>query len=267
MIALNGRLHSLDLSLFAVIPSQTSDNCKRSLLLLQDCVRSSGKYLYLEIGSHLGGTIQPHYVDPLCKLIYSIDKRSEFQPDELGRLSHYSNNTTERMLRNLSHSYPSIVETKIKTFDSDTCNLDLNEITEEPNFCFIDGEHTNQVVLSDFKFCLQVCHPNAIIAFHDSNLIFKGIKMIKKYLSNNSIQFRGYKLGGSVYAILLNEANGAFGDKLKPISVDENKYFSIAKRKLWKIRWKIRLIYLYPRTYHFYLKSIRIWEKLLNRFT
>jgi len=263
MITLNDRLRSLDLSLFAAIPSQTSDNCKRTLLLLQDCVRSSGEYIYLEIGSHLGGTIQPHYVDPLCKLIYSIDKRPEFQPDERGRLFHYSNNTTERMLKNLSHAHPSIVETKIKTFDSNTCNVDLNEITEEPNFCFIDGEHTNQVVFSDFKFCLQVCHPNSIIAFHDSNLIFKGIKMIKKYLSNNSIQFRGYKLGGSVYAILLNEANSAFADKLKPFSVDENEYFSIARKRLWKIR----LRNLYPRTYHLFLKSKRILESLLNRFT
>lgn len=263
MITKNDRIRSLDISLFAAIQSITSDNDKRTLLLLQDCVRSSGEYLYLEIGSYLGGTIQPHYVDPLCKLIYSIDIRSEFHPDERGRPSHYSNNTTERMLRNLSHSYPSIVETKIKTFDSNICTLDLNEITEEPSFCFIDGEHTNQVVFSDFKFCLQVCHPNAIIAFHDSNLIFKGIKMIKKYLSNNSIQFRGYMLGGSVYAILLNEANSSFADKLKPFSVDENEYFSIARKKLWKIR----LINLYPRTYHLFLKSKRILESLLNRFT
>jgi len=263
MNTFNDRLCSLDHSLFAAIPSATSDKDRRTLLLLQDCVRSSGEYIYLEIGSHLGGTIQPHYIDPLCKLIYSIDKRLEYFPDVRGIQVQYKDNTTEKMLKNLSISYPLIDKSKIKTFDSDTDNLDTKEMYMKPNFCFIDGEHTNQAVFSDFKYCLQVCHPNAIIAFHDSNLIFKGIEMIKKYLSESSIQYKGYKLGGSVYAIFLNETSIPFAEKLKPFCVDENEYFIFVKRKLLKTR----LRNLYPRTYKLYMKSIRFLKRLLNLFT
>lgn len=85
MTTLDERIRSRDIGLFAAIPSQTTDDDKRALLLLQDCVRDHGEYVYLEIGSHLGGTIQPYVVDPVCKLVYSIDKRPDFQPDERGR--------------------------------------------------------------------------------------------------------------------------------------------------------------------------------------
>ena len=33
---------------------------------------------------------------------------------------------------------------------------------------FIDGEHTNSAAYSDFISCLELYHPNAIIAFYDS---------------------------------------------------------------------------------------------------
>ena len=251
MTTLDERISSLDTTLFAAIPSQTTEDDRRSLLLLQDCVRDRSKYVYLEIGSHLGGTIQPYFVDPICKLIYSIDKRPELQPDERGKLYRYNNNSTERMLSNLSQAFPSIAEKKIINFDSDARELEPSKIIEKPNLCFIDGEHTNRAVISDFMFCLQVCHPDAIIAFHDVGFIFKGIKIIKKYLAKNSIQFQGFKLGGSVYAILLNEAISAYADKLDTLSINEREYFRNASKKLWKIRWKNR-IGRYPRVHQFF---------------
>jgi len=270
MTTLDERIRSLNTDLFAAIPSQTSDDDKRSLLLFQDCVRSRGEYIYLEIGSHLGGTIQPYFIDPACKLIYSIDKRSEFQPDERGRLFHYNNNSTERMLSNLSHAFPSIDNSKIINFDNDASDVDPSEIIEKPNLCFIDGEHTNQAVFTDFKFCLQVSHANAIIAFHDTCFIFKGIETIKEHLSSNSIKFRGFILGGSVYTILLNEAINYYADKIEPLSINESEYFRNAKINLRKIRWNSwngRFRSSYPQFYRFLRTGKKILKSLTNRST
>jgi len=263
---LDNKIQSLDPTLFSVIPSQTSKQDRTSLLLLQNCVRSRDEYIYLEIGSYLGGTIQPHLVDPKCKLIYSIDKRSEFCPDECFRLFRYPNNSTERMLTTLSRKFPSILLNKIRTFDCETSNLDLNRLGEKPNFCFIDGEHKNQVTFSDFKFCLQACHPNAIIAFHDSWIIYKGINMAKKYLSSNSIQFKGFTLNSSVYVILLNEAISFYADKVESLSIDEREFFRNARIKLWKIRIS-NLLKKNPQIYYLYRSGKSIMKNLLNRST
>lgn len=75
-IEFDQNLNDLDLELFAVIPSQSTDDDKRSLLAVQRRTRElAGNYSYLEIGSYLGGSIQPHLLDSKCKSIWSIDKR------------------------------------------------------------------------------------------------------------------------------------------------------------------------------------------------
>lgn len=197
----------------------------------------------------MGGTIQPYYVDPLCKLIYSIDKRPLVQPDERGFYAKYPENSSARMIRQLEKTFPSIISDKIMIFDCDASEIDNDEIIEKPNICFIDGEHTNAAVYSDFKFCLEVCQPNAIIAFHDADIIFKGIQRIKDYLIKNSIGFKGIMLGGCVYAILLNEAVKTYSDKLKPFCKSESDYFKKSRNFLFKerlknsIRRRIPLIY------------------------
>lgn len=74
------RINKLDLSLYNSILSSTSTGCKRSLLAVQRVTaKKHKKYAYLEIGSHLGGTIQPHLVDDRCRRIYSIDPRPKTQ--------------------------------------------------------------------------------------------------------------------------------------------------------------------------------------------
>jgi hypothetical protein len=223
--------------LFNAILSETNSEEKRALLLLQRCVRKSGKYVYLEIGSHLGGTIQPHYVDPECKLIYSVDKRPLVQPDGRGWDYKYSENSTTRMLENLHKAFPSITK-QLVTFDVDASNVNPSLIKEKPVLCFIDGQHTDKAVISDFEFCLAVCQPNAIIAFHDAWIVVRGIQRIKKALIDSSIRFEPIMLGGSIYAILLNEAVDEFADELKLYSQNEAEYFSRAKKLLFMTRVK-----------------------------
>src|SRR5262245_59764310 len=101
------RIERLDLSLFSGIESLTTDLDKRSLLACQLAVRHlRDSYVYLEIGSHLGGSLQSHVLDDRCEHIFSIDKRPARQPDERGQDDQYPDNSTDRMLDNLKSVSP-----------------------------------------------------------------------------------------------------------------------------------------------------------------
>ena len=202
----DARVDSLDVSLFTPVPSGTSDGDRRSLLGLQKAVRDRvGDYVYLEIGSHLGGSLQPHLLDPRCRKIYSIDKRPAQQPDERGMSFPYPGNTTRRMLDLLKQVAPDGIE-KIECFDSDARDIDPGLIKDPPNLCFVDGEHTNRAVVSDFQFCFSVCVPNAVIAFHDAHIVQGGIQAIVGELRKGQVAFKDYRLDDTVYAIALGQA-------------------------------------------------------------
>jgi Methyltransferase domain len=230
------RIGALDLTLFEAVPSQTYGEDRKSLLLLQRCVRRDGSYTYLEIGSHLGGTLQPHLVDSRCSLIYSIDKRPLEQPDESSGACYYPANSTQRMLEGLQAAYPDSSIPKIRTFDSDAQEVDPTVLAQKPDFCFIDGEHTDTAVCSDFDFCLRVCDPNGIIAFHDANIIVEGLARIKRRLVQNRIRFQGFLLPKHVYVILLNEAIGRYGAEVREASQNESRYMRQARWALFKTR-------------------------------
>src|SRR4029079_6423764 len=94
---------NLDLSLFEQIESQSTDSDRASLLACQLAVRElRPKYNYLEIGSYIGGSIQPYLLAVRCERIFSIDKRPHSRPDERGIDYVYEHNSTERMLQNLA---------------------------------------------------------------------------------------------------------------------------------------------------------------------
>ena len=152
-------INNLDLKLFERIESQTTDNDKQSFLACQLAARNlTDRYNYLEIGSYLGGSIQPYLLDDRCAVVYSIDKRPLTQPDARGFDYTYRNNSTERMLEHLRRVAP---VDKIKTIDGDTRHgIDAARITEKIHLCLIDGEHTDAASFSDFKFCLSVLDAN-----------------------------------------------------------------------------------------------------------
>src|SRR5947209_1057855 len=96
------RIQGQDISLFRHVLSQSTDDDKRSLLALQAGLREQVKeFVYLEIGSYKGGSLQPYVVDPRCARIISIDPRPNTLPDARGS-ERYSENTTTGMLQLLS---------------------------------------------------------------------------------------------------------------------------------------------------------------------
>lgn len=199
------QLERLDLRLFEKISSQTTDRDKRSLLACQRAVRTlSPGYTYLEIGSYLGGSLQPHLLDDQCSRIYSIDKRPPAQPDERGFNYEYRNNSTARMLANLKEiNEPALA--KITCIDEDAQKIDVSLINPPPQCCFIDGEHTDHAAFNDFDFCYKVLDHNGLLLFHDAHVVYHGLANIITYLTERQVRFHAYHLPDTVFAIEIND--------------------------------------------------------------
>ncbi len=194
-------IDALDLSVFDLVPSQTTADDRRSLLAVQRAVaRHFGAYTYLEIGSHLGGSIQPHLLDPRCRRIYSIDPRPVHQRDDRGVECHYPDNSTARMLENLRAITPDRVEL-IETFELASGDVDPDRIDDPPHLCFIDGEHTTATVLADVDLCRRVGHPDGSIIFHDADVIWRALGRVLRQLDRDGADASAIVLGGSVMAI------------------------------------------------------------------
>jgi hypothetical protein len=195
------RIGQLDITLFESIPSQTSADDRRSLLAIHAAVAAKrDSFAYLEIGSHLGGSIQPYLLDGRCHAIISVDKRPAQQPDMRGTSYEYPGNSTDRMLQNLRRISAEGV-CKVKTFDVDTNELKPSMISLKPDICFVDGEHTNVAVETDFAFCLSVVEDRGVICCHDSNIVFEGLSRIVAGLKASGRGFRAYNLPTHVFVI------------------------------------------------------------------
>lgn len=225
------KLDALDLSLFDAVASQSTDGDRRSWLAVQRAIRRPSGYTYLEIGSHLGGSIQQHLVDPYCRRIVSIDRRPLSQPDDRGFVARYEENSTARMLDNLRRVSPEVVG-KIVCFDLDARDVDPARIPEPADFCFIDGEHTHASVLSDFEFCLKVSSPNAAICFHDALVLYRSIAEVMSSLRARGVPFHARKLGGSTFGLFLRECR-ALDDPYLTLSQDGSRWIRGRRIRGW----------------------------------
>lgn len=67
------RIEKLDLAMFRHVASPTSSEDQHSLLAMQTVVRRKfHPFFCSEVGSHLGGSIQPHVVDSRCGSTLSV---------------------------------------------------------------------------------------------------------------------------------------------------------------------------------------------------
>ena len=198
------RIASLDMGLFEKISSQTTSRDKQTLLACQLAVRElKTGFNYLEIGSYLGGSLQPYLLDDKCARIYSVDKRPESQPDARGFDWVYNNNSTARMLELLKGVSDNI--DKISTIDGDTNSIKPSQVEDKIQLCFIDGEHTDEAVFRDFRFCLDVLDANGAIMFHDSQITYNGISESVKYLEDSGRPFRAYPLPDYAFVIEIGD--------------------------------------------------------------
>ena len=168
-------LASLDENLFGHVPSQTTWADRLSLLALYNaCHERFGEFDYLEIGSHLGGSLQVLIADPRCTSVTSIDSRPATQPHAGSEPVEYPDNSTARMLRFLE-LVPGADLGKLHTFDASTEQLAPEDVPAPPRLCFIDGEHTVAAALRDARFCRTVMADEGVIVFHDRRPVLPAI--------------------------------------------------------------------------------------------
>lgn len=202
MTAVVDRIQALDVTLFDHAPALSTVEDQRSLLAVHEAVAeaSGGDFSYLEIGSYLGGTLQPYVVDERCRSIVSIDPRPSVVADDRPELeaSEYRENTTAHMLELLG-AIPSADLTKVKTIEASTTDLAPGEFAR-PDFCFIDGEHTRAAALRDARFCRAVLQQAGVIAFHDFHIVEPGIEQFIREVGH---PIRGYLLQQTVFVLEL----------------------------------------------------------------
>ncbi len=190
-----------DRSLFRPIKPILTPSDQSSILALLSAVRTQHtKYVYLEIGSYKGGSLQPALKDPRCTHIYSIDKRVLIEPDERGETNYYITNSTHMMINALIKHYGTLIP-KITTIESDTKDINPKSITHKPDIFFIDAEHTNTAVIQNFTFCLKHRKSNSIFVFHDAHMIFEGIYTCTQLLVKQKIPYISYMLPSSLCII------------------------------------------------------------------
>ncbi|MGB5874237.1 MAG: class I SAM-dependent methyltransferase [Bacteroidota bacterium] len=230
------RMASLDTSLFDAIDSQTTLDDKCSFLAVQKAVRAAGEgYCYLEIGSYMGGSLQPFILDPSCKKIYSIDKRPRSPEDDRGIPFVYHDNATERMMGLLKEVSPEGVQ-KVECFEGDASEIQLSAIQEKPNLCLIDGEHTERAVLSDFRFCESVLAPNGAIMFHDANVVFTALQKIVASLREAGRSFRAYVIPTTVFVVELDDCSFHQSSDLQRLLIDNHIPFLEGLRSMEHFR-------------------------------
>lgn len=236
------QIERLDVGLFTNVSSQTSVEDRRSLLAVQRAVaKAHPQYTYLEIGSHLGGTIQTHLADSRCVKIYSIDPRPAQQPDDrsLGYIAHYENNSSERMLRLLNETGLGNVG-KIECIESDASQVETTRITPAPQIAFIDGEHTKQAVASDFRFCTRIIATDGVILFHDFDIVYDAIIEICREIQERPGDRLPVKLGDGLFAIF-------YGRTLLDSDQVLNEYFKRSARFMLLYRMKSALKRFLPK--------------------
>jgi hypothetical protein len=200
------RVDALDIALFDGIETQLNNSDKRTLLALESGFRQAyGSFRYVEIGSHLGGSLQSVIRDPACTRIVSIDPRPELQSDARKGSSRYPGNSTARMLELLAAIPDANIE-KLETVEATTVELDPGAYRGEPTFCFVDGEHTDDAVLQDARFCRRVLGSSGVVAFHDTSTVYRGLHRFVEELRRDGDDFTAYLLPHSIFAVELGPA-------------------------------------------------------------
>jgi hypothetical protein len=199
------RISALDTTLFDHVEVQLDVEDRRSLLALHaGCRAAFGSFYYLEIGSHLGGSLQAFVRDSACHTIVSVDPRPESQPDERGIHYRYPGNTTQRMLDALA-AIPGAELGKLHPIERGTDELSPSEIDASPQLAFIDGEHTDGAALRDARFCATAMNESGCVAFHDAFVVYRGIRRFLSELEGHERPFSAYLLPDSIFVVELGD--------------------------------------------------------------
>ena len=226
---------ALDARVF-IVPTQTTEADRVSLLRLQNIVADTYPgYRYLEIGSHLGGSIFPHLINSRCASIVSIDSRPTSQPDERGQVCGYEDNSSATMIRVLSEAARENAANKVRTIDRNAAEVSPADVGPGVRLVLIDAEHTNRAAFRDFTRAFKMIEPDAIIAFHDSNLLVDALWNIEEFLSFIGQPNWGFYLPDQVYAVAVGHVMDLATAALAHCCLNREKFYRSSKSSLWRM--------------------------------
>jgi len=169
----------------------------RVLVRAQEIVSARGPYRYVEIGSYLGRTLQPHLQDPDCTAVLSIDLRPEVTADERGDLDVYKDVTADDMIARLAQVCTPAEMAKLTALTAGS-----EVLAERPgdglyDLALIDGAHTIEAAFDDFMNLLPAMSPDGLILFDDTSIVLPGIKNAMALLRARDIRhFAVFGRGG-----------------------------------------------------------------------
>jgi predicted O-methyltransferase YrrM len=253
------RIDRLDIGLFQHVPSQTTENERKALLALQLTLRRLQPFVYLEIGSYLGGSLQPYLLDCRCNAVISIDPRPEAPADARGFKGAYGVSLQD-MLNGLK-KIPGADMKKLHNINASTGGLSARDLPQRPDICFIDGEHTDMAVVTDSRFCLSVLGENGLIVFHDANLVYGGIETFVRELATSGRSFRAFNFLDSVFFIELGNMRVSEAEPVCSLLSESYRGY------LWSLAQTdhYRTFYLLPVCRFYRWLKIKIWDRIVRR--
>lgn len=194
---------------------QLGSRAIRVLIRLQELISARGAYNYLEIGSFMGRSLQPHVQDADCKRAVSIDLRPDVTPDERGSLDDYKGISAQDMIEGLAEYCTPEELAKLETI-TDTSDVLRDFEPEQFDLAFIDAEHTNVAAFRDFLNVLRVIRKDGVICFDDSSLVYSGLRNALAVLEDRGIPHAVGYGQGEVTIVALGESAQDFIDGFDP---------------------------------------------------
>jgi hypothetical protein len=153
------------------------------------------------------------------------------QPDERGIDFHYPGNSTARMVDELARHVSPHELGKLSTIEADISAVDRSRLAVRPHLVLIDAEHTNVAAFSDFIAALTVISDDALVTFHDANLVDDAIQIIERFLLHARIRHSLIILPSCVavfaFGAFIDPANSALAPYAEPTAA----YFAAARRQ------------------------------------
>lgn len=197
------------------VHGQLGSRAIRVLIRVQELISARGPYEYLEIGSFMGRSLQPHVQDGDCKRAVSIDLRPDVTPDERGSLEDYEGITAQDMIDGLAEHCSSAELAKLETI-TDTSDVLRDFEPDQFDLAFIDAEHTNEAAFRDFLNVLRVIRKDGVICFDDTTLVMSGILNAKSVLEDRGIPYVLRCGLGGVTVVALGDKAQSFIDGFDP---------------------------------------------------
>lgn len=134
---------------------------------------------------------------------------------------------------------------KVMPIEKGTESLKPADLPFKPDFCFIDGEHTDTAMLRDAQFCLNAMGPDSAMAFHDGDIICLGLDKFFHELEAAGREFRAYNLPSSVFVIEFGKCRLSQSEPMRSwrdqnykgylYALVRNDVFRTTAREYWRI--------------------------------